>query len=80
MYQGTFVPTYPPRYLSAGSGDDAVLPVIDGLWGKKCPSISRASELNKHTPRREPLWLSELDLLDESQDISTTKFRTSNSH
>lgn len=66
MYQGIFVPAYPPRYLSASSGDDAVLSVIDGLWGEKCPSISRASELNKHIPRREPLWLSELDLLDGS--------------
>lgn len=67
----TKVPLYPctrpsTPYLSASSVDDAVLSVIDGLWGEKCPSMSRASELNKHIPRREPLWLSELDLLDES--------------
>lgn len=54
MYQGTFVPMYPPRYLSASYGDDAVLSVIDGLWGKKCPSISRASELNKHIQGENP--------------------------
>jgi hypothetical protein len=43
------------------------------MWGEKCPSMLQGLGIEQAHPRREPLWLSERDLLDGLLNINTPR-------